>query len=51
MILLSTDMEIDAAYYRKLKPAVSHSYTLTFDPHQGSTRVTDGLAFAEGGSA
>lgn len=51
VILLSTDMEIDAAYYRKLKPAVSHAYTLTFDPNLGGTRVDDGLAFAEGGNA
>lgn len=48
VILLSTDMEIDADHYRKLKPSVSHSYTLTFDPKAGGTRVAEGLAFAEG---
>ena len=51
VILLSTDMEIDAAYYRKLKPAISHSYTLTFDAKLGGTQVVDGFAFAEGGVA
>jgi DNA sulfur modification protein DndD len=51
VILLSTDMEIDAEYYRKLKPAISHSYTLTFDRSIGGTRVVDGFTFAEGGAA
>lgn len=51
VILLSTDMEIDAEYYRRLKPAISHSYTLTFDAAIGGTRVVDGFAFAEGGRA
>ncbi|QWV98228.1 DNA sulfur modification protein DndD [Geomonas nitrogeniifigens] len=42
VILLSTDKEIDEEYYNRLKPSVSHAYTLDFDDNERTTRVRKG---------
>lgn len=47
VILLSTDEEIDAALYAQLSPALSRSYTITYDPALGGSIVRPGYAFAD----
>lgn len=42
VILLSTDEEIDARYYERLKPSIGHEYTLEFDDEAGATNVRKG---------
>ena len=44
-IVLSTDSEIDANYYEKLKPYISKSYTIDFDTVKGKTRIHKGYFF------
>ncbi len=44
-IVLSTDSEIDANYYEKLKPYISKSYTINFDSTTGKTKIHDGYFF------
>jgi len=44
-IVLSTDSEIDANYYKKLKPYISKSYTIDFDTVKGKTRIHEGYFF------
>ncbi|HZU97845.1 MAG TPA: DNA sulfur modification protein DndD [Planctomycetota bacterium] len=42
VLLLSTDEEIDAANFDRLKPWIGRSYRLEFDDEVGSTSVTPG---------
>lgn len=42
VLLLSTDEEIDAEQFHRLKPFISHVYRLDFDPSGSSTRVVQG---------
>lgn len=42
VIILSTDTEIDANYYRALKPRLSGAASLEFDPRQELTTFTQG---------
>lgn len=42
VIVLSTDSEISADLYARLRPSISHSYRLDYDPVAGSTTVSDG---------
>jgi DNA sulfur modification protein DndD len=42
VLLLSTDEEIDAEQFHRLKPFISHVYRLDFDPAGSSTRVVQG---------
>ena len=44
-IVLSTDSEIDANYYKKLKPYISKSYTIDFDTVKGKTKIHEGYFF------
>jgi DNA sulfur modification protein DndD len=46
VILLSTDEEIAGAYYKTLKPAVSHSFTLKYNDETRSSNIEKGYAFA-----
>ena len=42
VLLLSTDEEIDAEQFHRLKPFISHVYRLDFDPASSSTKVVHG---------
>lgn len=42
VVLLSTDKEIDGAYYEKLQPHIGRSYLLKYDDSAGSTRIDYG---------
>lgn len=42
VIILSTDTEIDCAFYEGLKSNISHSYHLVYSPDSRSTRVEEG---------
>lgn len=42
VILLSTDTEIDQAFYNGLAPHLSHGYHLSFDESIGATAVVEG---------
>ena len=42
VVILSTDTEIDQAYFRKLGPAISHAYHLRYDDEDGRTVVDEG---------
>lgn len=42
VIILSTDTEIDQTYFSKLKPAVTQTYSLEFDPVEHSTKISKG---------
>lgn len=42
VLLLSTDEEIDAEQYERLRPYISHSYYLDFDEARGRTVVQNG---------
>lgn len=45
VLLLSTDEEIDARYYKALEPHVSRTYRLDYDQESGGTRVLEGYFF------
>lgn len=47
VIILSTDTEIDQSYYCALRPTISRSYRLDFDPVAVKTRVLDGYFWRE----
>ena len=51
VILLSTDTEITADHYARLRPRISRSYTLAFDGRKGTTDVYEGVEFPERGAA
>ncbi len=42
VVILSTDTEVDKAYFDQLRPAVSHLYRLDFDFNVGGTVVESG---------
>lgn len=42
VIVLSTDTEVDDALLERLKPAVSHTYRLDYDPERRATIATSG---------
>lgn len=42
VVILSTDTEVDQAYFHKLKPKLSRAYHLAFDPVDHSTTVQEG---------
>jgi DNA sulfur modification protein DndD len=42
VILLSTDTEIDADYFKQLEPDLSHAYHLVFDDETGTTNAEPG---------
>ena len=42
VIILSTDTEIDQTYFSKLKPAVTQTYRLEYDPVEYSTKISKG---------
>ena len=44
-IILSTDSEIDAVHYEKLKPYIAKSYTIGFDSERGRTSIKEGYFF------
>jgi DNA sulfur modification protein DndD len=42
VIVLSTDTEVDQAFYEGLSPSISHSFHLSFDEDEGYTTVSKG---------
>lgn len=42
VLVLSTDTEVDEAFYEGLKPNISHSFHLSFDEAEGFTTITKG---------
>ncbi|WP_205479530.1 DNA sulfur modification protein DndD [Sphingomonas arenae] len=42
VVVLSTDTEVDDALLDRLKPAISHTYRLDYDPERRATTVTPG---------
>ena len=46
VLILSTDEEIDAKYYKELKPYIGREYTLEYDEIQKGTIVKNQYAFA-----
>ena len=42
VIILSTDTEVDAAFYKGLQPYISHGYHLAYDEARGATEVEQG---------
>jgi DNA sulfur modification protein DndD len=47
VIILSTDTEIDQTYFAELKPAVTQTYCLEFDPAEYSTKISKGYWWSE----
>jgi DNA sulfur modification protein DndD len=47
VLLLSTDEEIDATYYKQLKPAVGRTYHLEYNHEKGCTIVSPGYFWNE----
>jgi DNA sulfur modification protein DndD len=47
VVILSTDTEVDRAYFHELKPSVAHSYHLTFDGSVGGTTNRRGYFWEE----
>lgn len=47
VILLSTDEEIDGAYYQALKPYIGCEYEVSFDESINGSRVSSGYPFEE----
>ncbi len=41
MIILSTDTEVDEAFYHELSPSISHAFKLDYEPKEGSTWATE----------
>jgi DNA sulfur modification protein DndD len=46
VVILSTDTEIDQAYFRDLAPAVSHMYHLNYDAAEARCKVEEGYFWA-----
>lgn len=42
VILLSTDMEVDAEFSELLEDSVAHRYLIGYDPHERSSSITSG---------
>ena len=47
VILLSTDEEIDGAYYQKLRPSLAGEYEIYFDEERGGSGIRAGYPFEE----
>ena len=47
VILLSTDTEVDKPLFDSLKDSISHAYSLTYDPAEGRTTVSEGYFWKE----
>ena len=47
VILLSTDEEIDGAYYHKLKPSLGGEYEIFYDEERGGSAIRTGYPFEE----
>ena len=47
MVILSTDTEIDQAYFRGLAPHVAKAYRLEFDEEESATRIVPGYFWAD----
>jgi len=47
VILLSTDEEIDGAYYQKLRPSLAGEYEIYFDEDRGGSGIRTGYPFEE----
>lgn len=45
VVLLSTDEEIDAKLFEQLQPAISRTYSLSYDEQERESRVSDGYLF------
>ncbi|NOY72396.1 MAG: DNA sulfur modification protein DndD [Gammaproteobacteria bacterium] len=41
MIILSTDTEVDEAFYHELSPNISHAFKLDYEPKKGCTWATE----------
>ena len=44
-IILSTNSEIDAVFYEKLKPSIARAYLIGYDSMQGKTSINQGYFF------
>ena len=42
VILLSTDVEVDQAFFRALSPQVSHAFEIRYDAEQQASRILKG---------
>jgi DNA sulfur modification protein DndD len=42
VIVLSTDTEVDQAFYKDLWPAMSHAYRVNYDEREGASKVEEG---------
>lgn len=42
VIVLSTDTEVDQAFYKDLWPAMSHAYRVSYEPHEGASTIEEG---------
>lgn len=47
VILLSTDTEVDAGYFDRLKGSLSRTHLLEFDPEEGATTVRSGYFWGD----
>lgn len=47
MVILSTDTEIDQAYFQDLAPHVAKAYRLEFDEEESATRIVPGYFWAD----
>jgi len=48
-VIFSTDSEIDANYYSKMKPYISRSYAMEYMPGKGKTKQHEGYFWDENG--
>lgn len=49
VVILSTDTEIDQAYFRELAPSVSHAYHLHYDQKEACTQIDEGYFWTSDG--
>ncbi|MCF6257084.1 MAG: DNA sulfur modification protein DndD [Gammaproteobacteria bacterium] len=47
MIILSTDTEVDEAFYHELSPSISHAFKLDYEPTESCTRATEAYFWRE----
>lgn len=47
VVILSTDTEIDQAFFQELKPYLAHTYSLEYDSNTGSSSVQEGYFWKE----
>ncbi|MBI3825595.1 MAG: DNA sulfur modification protein DndD [Candidatus Rokubacteria bacterium] len=48
VLILSTDTEVDQAYFAELRPKIAHAYHLEFDVSGNSTTITPGYFWKSG---